>query len=146
MSEDREFAEHDVERFIPWFRVLIGVIVSLGLLAAVLTGSGHWVDRSGKVMVAASFLLTFLQFHYENQFAARFASKQRLAEKLVGDKGIPEEEAERIVARSVAELRARFEGVRRRVLLQSLATAGIGEIIAAFGDIAFTAMRQLLCR
>ncbi len=146
MNQEPEFDERRVKRLILWFRVLIAAILLLGLLAATVTDSGKWVDRSGKVMVAASLLLTFLQFRYENQFATRFGSMPHLAEKLGNKKGIPKDEAARVVGGAIAELRVRFEDVRRRVLLHALATAGIGELIAAFGDVAFSAVQQLFCR
>lgn len=145
MSADREFNEHNIERLIPWFRGLIAMIASLGLLAAGTLGSGHWIERSGKVMVAASLLFTFMQFRYESSFAARSVSMRQLAEKIVNEKGIPDADGELVVDRAVAEAQVRFETMRRRVFLHALATAGIGELMAAFGDIAFSAVRDLLC-
>ena len=144
MIEELDLNESKMESLIPWFRLLIASIVFLGMLAAGISGSGHWVDRSGKVMVAASLLLTFLQFRYEAQFTARPEMVTVRVRKLVQEKGILGEEAECLVGRKVAELRVRFEGVRRQVFLHALATAGIGELIAAFGDIAFLGVQRFL--
>lgn len=143
MSEEFGLDVNNVEVLIRWFYLLIAIIVLGGILVASITGSGHWVDRSGKVMVAASLFLTFLQFHYEKRFPVRSECALGKIEKLVGSKGCSDEEVARVVARATSELQVRFDGVRQRVFLHALASAGVGELLAAFGDIAFSTFRQL---
>jgi hypothetical protein len=143
MREKQEFDEFKVERLIVLFKVLIAVILIIGVFVAIETTSGRWIDRSGKVMVAVSFLVTFWQFRYENQVAARSKSILLMPEKLIEAKGVPQEEAIRVASQIVTDLQTRIEKVRLRLLLHALVVAGIGELIAAFGEDIFLSVQPL---
>lgn len=143
MNSEHRLVEHNILRLLPWFQALVLTILFLGILKAIVSCDGHWIDRSGKVVVAASLLLTFLQFHYENQFAATSTSLSRTVETLVNNKGMSSLEAKGVVLDAIEDSRIRFESVRRQVFLYALASAGIGELVAAFGEIVFASIRQL---
>ncbi len=147
MPEAPYLDEAKIERYIPLFWILIAIIALSGIVTAYITHDGHWIDKSGKVIVAASLLLTYLQFHYEGKIDERFNETSKVIEKILNDKGVSPDERLRVVSESTSAMKFRFEETRRKVLLRALATAGVGELVAAFGGTLFEniGVRSLLC-
>ena len=137
MTHPTHFDEPKVQALIRISRVVVLTIVSLGIAAAIATDSGKWIDRSGKLVVAVSLFLIFIQFRYEEFFAKSGKSESSIVDE-IEEKGAPKQEASRIAGQKVEETKDRFEIINRRVTLHSLFTAGVGEVIAAFGDVGYS--------
>lgn len=123
---------------VPILRLVACAVVAAGALVAYQTGDGHWVEKSGKLVVALSFLLTYAQFRFEvrheedpvaikvDEFAAR---------------GVGPDEQERIGERARVTRRSRYDGTRSYILKNALVVAAVGELLSAFGgDLFYLAM------
>lgn len=145
MIRDSEYDERKVKNLIWFFWVIVSAIVVGGLVVAILTGTGKWVDRSGKLVVAASLILIFVQFRYEGYFFNSIKPNTLIDDEMQ-DKGVPQQESLAIAEQKVERSKEDFENMRRRLLLLSLGTAGTGEIIAAFGEVAYSCAELLFKR
>ena len=122
-----------------WLCIAGAAIVVCGFLLAGATGVHYWIDRSGKVLVVVSLGLTYLQFRLEYRHPDRLAKRVVKARRRAEDKGYLTDAG--AFAGSAAEKQTEaFERMRRRVFMRALLLAGAGELIAAFGSVAFGAL------
>ena len=145
-SNNLNFDEHRVERLILGFRFSALAILLVGIGVACVTGVERWIERSGHLLVAGSLFLTYLQFRYESHFSNRYRTAALRAEQLAAEKYIPVEEARRVIDEAARNLNARFEAVRHTVLVNAVISAAAGELIAAFGDLAFSVFLKTATR
>lgn len=131
-----------VERLLKWFRAGAVFIILAGVLAALLTGTPYWIDRSGKVLVATSILATYLQFRYESAMQEQSNRAMHYASHVVARKGMTLAEGEREAYKAVEAFRNHVEHVRRKVLLHALIAAFAGELVSAFGGVLFAAAKD----
>jgi hypothetical protein len=101
------------------FRVFVALAILGGLLGAWLTATPYWVDRSGKVVVALSLFLTYVQFKYEAGLEAEAAETARRAQILAESRALPSSEVARVVHEVREKFRSMTEETRHTILLNN---------------------------
>jgi hypothetical protein len=118
------------------FRIACAIVLATGATATLRTHEEHWVERSGKVLVALALILTYAQFRYEVEHqnveqTARDTAAHLLKRKVfVG----PERQGD-VLNRVKNAARTRLDAERLFILLNALAVAAIGELVSAFGGL-----------
>jgi hypothetical protein len=111
-------------------RVVAVLVVTGGILCAYRTMDGHWVEKSGKLVVALSFLLTYVQFTFELRHDA---DRPAVSADELEKRGVAPFEQHEIAARVRDARRVQFDGTRSYILKNALVVAAAGEFLSAFG-------------
>ena len=117
------------------FRIVCVIVLALGVAGTVSTHNEHWVERSGKVIVALALMLTYLQFRYEVRHAADEKMAHERAEQLLqGRQLVSPGQKVAILDEIETTIRTRYDADRSYILLNALAAAAVGELVSAFGS------------
>jgi len=120
-----------------FFRAVCVGAVGMCVFIAVYTGDGHWVERSGKVIIALSLLLTYAQFRFEVSYESFPHAAAEKARALLEGRGLSEAERVNITTRTLEQARTGIDSTRRRLLLNALVAVAVGELVSAFGEVVF---------
>lgn len=109
--------------------LLVSVLLGAGIASAVYSHDGHWVDKSGKLIVASSFLLSYVQFRFE----ATHSTDVNISSRALEARGAVGSEAREIAERAKTRRRSFIEDSRATLLKHTLLAATAGELVSAFG-------------
>ena len=124
------------------FWLAVASVLAGGVLSALLSGSAECIPRSGKIVVTISLLATYAQFRFEGWFHVRESKLREYVERVVRERGLTTSDAARMRRDAAAAASQAFETARRDLLIAALLAAGLVELVAAFGDLAFEAVRH----
>jgi hypothetical protein len=118
------------------FRIVCAIVLAAGATVTLKTHNEHWVERSGKVLVALALILTYGQFRYEVEHQNVEHTAHETAARLLKRKVFvgPERQID-VLNRVQNAARTRLDAERSFMLLNALATAAIGELVSAFGGL-----------
>lgn len=125
---------------VPLFRLTALTFLAAGCMAAYLTQDGHWVDRSGKLIVALSLGLTYAQFRFELTYDADATN----VAASVGTRSPTDWEQQVLSTRVRHERRSFSERTRHYLLTNALVGAAAGEIVSACGGVVFEMVHSWL--
>ena len=119
------------------FRLVCLLVLGLGVMMAIRTHDAHWVERGGKLIVACSLILTFVQFRYEVMHASTESDAARLAAAVADERSVPRSARDTLPSQSRDEARHRIDEARAYLLQNTLVAAAMGEVVSAFGGLLF---------
>jgi hypothetical protein len=117
------------------FRLMCFAVLFLGVWISLKTHDPHWVERSGKLIVACSLILTFVQFRYELSHASAENVAGRVAAAVAEERGVAGTARDALPLRSREEARYRVDEARAYLLQNALVSAALGEMVSAFGGL-----------
>ena len=126
------------------FRQVCGLTAIAGFIIAILTREPEWFSRFGTILVVLSLCLTLVQFLLESELPTHIEQLQNEAKIRLEERGESSEEAEVALAVLSRGLREKYERSRYRILITSLITAAIGELLHGFGDLVVAGLFKLV--
>jgi hypothetical protein len=134
----------ELRRRLTLFWIIVAVLILLGCLASAAFSDGHWIERTGKLVVAASLGMTYLQFQFESERHRHVDSRIADTESSLTTSGVPRQHREELLEATASDVAESYERSRRQILLNAIAAAALGECLAALGSPAFALVSRAL--